>query len=405
LTTSRNLQDPASPLAAARAYFPALDGLRAFAFLLVFATHYLDLPWGWTGVNIFFVLSGFLITGILYDTRDQPHRVWNFYLRRTLRIFPLYYGVILLLVLLYPIFRWQWNGHWLIWPLYLGNLLRYLTPRNAAFTLLEFAQPVGLAFPHVQLSFGHFWTLCVEEQFYLVWPCIVFLVKDRRNLMRLCLAGIVVLPLLRIVLSHWLPQSTLDSAVLMTATPLPFDALLMGAMAALLCRSAAAGEVLRCARVVLIALSVVFATWLGAYPTARHLTPAIPYPSGTFTWGLSLVDLYSVCLVLTAMDRSSFFFRLFNLRPLRWLGRISYGAYVFHDILHFQFLRLSQLHPSVGRWSIAALAFTTTLVAACASFRWFESPFIQLKDRWTRASSLRAEKIPEPVREVIQHVA
>ena len=78
-----------------RAYYPALDGLRAISFLGVFFWHYLSLPYGWAGVDVFFVLSGFLITGILYDTRDSPHRVWNFYIGRTLRIFPLYYGVLL----------------------------------------------------------------------------------------------------------------------------------------------------------------------------------------------------------------------------------------------------------------------------------------------------------------------
>jgi peptidoglycan/LPS O-acetylase OafA/YrhL len=80
---------------AKRAFYPALDGLRAVAFLMVFFHHYMRLPWGWSGVDFFFVLSGFLITGILFDTRHDFHRFRNFYVRRTLRIFPLYYGIIL----------------------------------------------------------------------------------------------------------------------------------------------------------------------------------------------------------------------------------------------------------------------------------------------------------------------
>src|ERR1700728_3407250 len=83
-----------------RAFYPALDGMRAIAFLVVFGHHYLQLPWGWAGVDLFFVLSGFLITGILFDTRNDPNRVRNFYLRRTLRIFPLYYGVMAALLLM-----------------------------------------------------------------------------------------------------------------------------------------------------------------------------------------------------------------------------------------------------------------------------------------------------------------
>src|SRR5665213_3289728 len=117
-----------TPVSANRVYFPALDGIRAMAFLMVFAGHYLRLPWGWAGVDVFFVLSGFLITGILFDTRDELHRVRNFYVRRTLRIFPLYYAVFLVLALVYPIFHWNWNWVWLVWPAYVGNWVQFLFP-------------------------------------------------------------------------------------------------------------------------------------------------------------------------------------------------------------------------------------------------------------------------------------
>src|ERR1700744_4617103 len=104
-----------------RGFYPALDGLRALAFLMVFATHYEGMPWGWSGVDVFFVISGFLITGILLDTRDDRYRVRNFYARRSLRIFPLYYGVFLLLLLLTPFLHLNWSAGWLAWPLYVGN--------------------------------------------------------------------------------------------------------------------------------------------------------------------------------------------------------------------------------------------------------------------------------------------
>jgi peptidoglycan/LPS O-acetylase OafA/YrhL len=110
-----------------RAFYPALDGLRAIAFLMVFFQHYTSVAWGWTGVNIFFVLSGFLITGILFDSRDDPHRARTFYIRRTLRIFPLYYGIFLVLFLATPILHWHWSWAWIAWPLYLGNFLRFIS--------------------------------------------------------------------------------------------------------------------------------------------------------------------------------------------------------------------------------------------------------------------------------------
>src|SRR6202000_347050 len=98
-----------------RAFYPALDGIRAVAFTLVFLIHYLRLPWGWSGVNIFFVLSGFLITGIVLDTRVDTLRAPIFYVPRTLRIFPLYYGVMLVLLLLQPLLHCQWTSLWLAW--------------------------------------------------------------------------------------------------------------------------------------------------------------------------------------------------------------------------------------------------------------------------------------------------
>jgi peptidoglycan/LPS O-acetylase OafA/YrhL len=166
------------------AYFPALDGLRAVAFLMVFSNHYLNRTWGIAGVDVFFVLSGFLITGILFDTRDEQHRARNFYLRRTLRIFPLYYGCMVLLLLACPVFRWQWDCRWLLWPAYLGNFARFLHPAApySLFQRMADAQVLSRAFPRVQLFFGHFWSLCVEEQFYLVWPWFVFWIQDRKRL-------------------------------------------------------------------------------------------------------------------------------------------------------------------------------------------------------------------------------
>jgi peptidoglycan/LPS O-acetylase OafA/YrhL len=369
-------------------YFPALDGLRAFAFLLVFANHYLQMPWGWAGVNVFFVLSGFLITGILYDTRDQPHRVYNFYLRRTLRIFPLYYGVILLLVLLYPIFRWQWGWAWLIWPAYLGNMARALPPDapGAPTSLLEFAQTVSRTLPNVQLYLGHFWSLCVEEQFYLVWPWIVFGVGDRRKLIRICAAGLIALPLLRLFASHMLSPARFGNAVL-TVTPLPFDALLIGAVVALMRRGPWAGKTLPIARIGFVTIAASFVFWLSRHPFARAISVAYPYPSWTFTWGLTAIDLFSACVIVMAIEYNSLTFRFFNLRPLRWLGRISYGAYVFHDILRSQIPRLFHPDTTYSTLRIATVGLAFTLLISWASYRWFESPFIGMKERWTRRSS------------------
>jgi peptidoglycan/LPS O-acetylase OafA/YrhL len=290
---------------ASQTYFPTLDGLRAVAFLMVFTFHYLQLPWGWAGVDIFFVLSGFLITGILFDSRDEPHRIRNFYVRRTLRIFPLYYGVILLLVLLYPIFHWEWNWHWLAWPLYVGNFLRGHRPflvRSPLEMLADF-QPLSRTFPSVQPYLGHFWSLCVEEQFYLVWPCVVFLVRDRRKLLTLCLACVVVCPLARTLGSHTLPQFMLDQEVLYRWTPFRIDALLLGGALALTRRGPSPWRLLVLARIGFAALTGAALLWLASNPYARHGGLGYVYPAWKMTWGLSFIDL--VRRLLSSSWRSS----------------------------------------------------------------------------------------------------
>jgi len=386
-----------------RAFFPALDGLRAIAFLLVFFQHFYALPWGWTGVNIFFVLSGFLITGILFDTRDDPHRARNFYLRRTLRIFPLYYGIFLGLLLLYPIFHWQWSAYWLAWPLYLGNFLRVLSP-----TELVSNSPLNLAanawlgtprLPNTQLYLGHFWSLCVEEQFYLFWPWIVFWVRGRRPLISICGVAVVLVLLLRIVAQHTAAPWLLKSSSLFHTTPFELDSLLLGGLLALLWRGAHRDRLLAVGQILAALAGLVIIAYLAnsIHPSATpNWRAAYQYPHWAATWGTSFVDLFAGALVLCCIQPTGWLVSFFSLRPLRWMGRISYGAYVFHDLLHDLYVHAS---IAIGRHSAfcaihkdevtIVLALTSTFLVAWLSFRYFESPFLNLKERWTlRATAL-----------------
>jgi peptidoglycan/LPS O-acetylase OafA/YrhL len=361
-------------------YFPALDGIRALAFLMVFAQHYLHMMWGWTGVDIFFVLSGFLITGILYDTCEQPHRVRNFYIRRTLRIFPLYYGVMLLLLLSYPSFRWEWNWNWLLWPSYLGNFCRGIHPhlQNSPLQLLADFQPLSTKNPGLRLYLGHFWSLCVEEQFYLIWPWIVFWIRDRRRLMYVCAASVVICPILRIVGGQMLPQFMVQQEVLGRWTPFRVDALLLGGLVALARRGRWAGKLPVTARCIFYGLAPIMSAYL-----LLHRHPDLTPPAWAMTWGLTVVDLFAASVIVMALENGSITFRVFNVKPLRWLGRISYGAYVFHDIFHLEILYVVQRFTSNVKYGTAAVALAFTLLLSWASFRWYETPFIQLKDRLT----------------------
>jgi peptidoglycan/LPS O-acetylase OafA/YrhL len=390
-----------------RAFFPALDGLRALAFLMVFFQHFYSLPWGWTGVNIFFVLSGFLITGILFDTRDDPHRARNFYVRRTLRIFPLYYGIFLGLLLLYPIFHWEWSAYWLAWPLYLANFLRILSPAaivgNSPLNLAANAWLGTPLLPRSQLYLGHFWSLCVEEQFYLLWPWVVFWVRGRRPLIWICSVAVVVVPLLRVYAQHTAPAWMLKSE-LFHATPFQLDSLLLGGLLALLWRGAYRDRLLTAGRILALLAAAITIAYLAisihpsAFPNWRE---AYHYPHWQPTWGTSFVDLFAAALVLCCIHPAGWLVRFFSLRPLRWMGRISYGAYVFHDIFHDLYVHTA---IAIGHHSAfcaahknevtIVLGLTSTFFFAWLSFRFFESPFLNLKERWTLRPTLAANRTP-----------
>jgi len=170
-------------------------------------------------------------------------------------------------------------------------------------------------------------------------------------------------------------------------TPFRVDALLLGGFVALVRRGPHARRLLTAARWGFAVLFSALAIWLALNPAARHGPDGYVYPLWRFTGGLEFVDLISACLIVMALESGSMTFRIFNLRPLRWLGRISYGAYVFHDILHPEFTALvAYWGTGHARALVAVLALASTLVVSWASFRWYETPFIRLKERWTRAT-------------------
>ena len=367
-----------------RAYFPSLDGLRAISFFGVFLWHYMQLPYGWAGVDVFFVLSGFLITGILYDTRDDPHRLRNFYIRRTLRIFPLYYGVLLAIFLLTPWMRWAWTWQWIAWPLYFGNFLRFLYPHLNDEFVARFAdaQLASRAYPHLVLALGHFWTLCVEEQFYLLWPSIVFMVRDRRKLMGICVACIILTPLARTFAVAHMPEALVTGEVVFHATPFRFDTLLVGALIALLYRGAHREQMQRAAQVILV-VAVVCALSVGAYWHRFHRSN-FNNAVERHPWMLTVIALFSGALMLRTLLPGTIPYRILNLRWLRLVGTVSYGAYVFHDIPHGVYHGLAKHYfPSEATPITAVVGIVMTLALAFLSYHFFEFPILRLKDRFT----------------------
>ncbi len=379
-------------------YYVALDGLRAVAVMMVFCQHYgagkawilgWACGWGWTGVDIFFVLSGFLITGILYDSQERPHRYRDFYLRRTLRIFPLYYAVWLGILLLAPVAQWQWNWRWAMWPAYLGNYDRFVFFGAAGdpyqFDRLTFGIAVQRWFGSpMHLWIGHFWSLCVEEQFYLLWPFIVYKVRSRETLVKICLGVVVSMPLLRSLLAVVVPAPMLRMEMFYRSLPTRLDALLIGGLIALYLRGPERAWLQRGRRWLLAATSMLFA--MTYFVSVKMLR--LPFYGSASNWigiaGFTLIDLFAAGLILECIHPGSLLGRVLSVRPLRSLGIISYGFYVYHDLLHdFYGYVANRFFPQQAFAVTAIVAFGGTVAISEVSYRLLERPLLRLKDHFT----------------------
>ena len=350
---------------------PGLDGLRGVAILLVMLHHSVQvvpLPrfegladLGWCGVDLFFVLSGFLITGILLDARDEPRYFRNFYMRRVLRIFPLYYGVLaisLLLVLTVPHLRHNLHLHGWLWT--------YTTNIKVAIDN-DYRFIIGRA------RLDHFWTLAVEEHFYLVWPVLVWGL-DRRTLTWVCGGMLIGSPLLRRAIAS--PGHMVPAYVL---TPCRRDALAAGALGAILARDRGLKSLRRPAlALALIALALTAALYL----RTDHLNR---YKVRTAFFGYSfLAAMFAGWVVVGAgLDRRSRAGRILCWWPLLMFGQYSYGLYVFHHILRGYLPKVWLLNHVPGQW-LAAFAYFAVLVGlsmliAVASWHLYEKQFLKLK--------------------------
>jgi peptidoglycan/LPS O-acetylase OafA/YrhL len=377
----------------------ALDGLRGLAILLVFLYHSTWRPgavtpleragtWlsqvGFAGVDLFFVLSGFLITRILLRERESPRYFSAFYGRRVLRIFPLYYALVALWLLVLPALgaeRW------------IGDLWRVDADREGIWYWLYLSNwhdGFEGRFGHRMLAVA--WSLAIEEQFYLVWPLAVRLLS-RRALAAACVAAIGGALALRTLL---VAAGAIPLTVYLL-TPCRVDTLAFGALVAL-----AAGDDDRWSRVVAAnravlpaaaALTAAICALLIAYPLLGGV--AKPYTLLAHplmqTAGYSAFALLSACLVVRlvapapapgALDR------FFRARWLVGLGTISYGVYLLHTPVIY-FVTLWVFDPESHAWGFYpeqtlrwVLTAGATLAAAAASWRWLEAPLLRRRKRF-----------------------
>ena len=357
-------------------HIDSLDGLRGIAILLVFFFHYIPrnphnpLSWiasvGWSGVDLFFVLSGFLITGILYDTRKATNFFKVFYVRRALRLFPLYFlavGIVLFVaVLLHTPMSWKAIPFYI----YGANVMLVVPGGVPNFT------------PYFQCI--HFWSLAVEEQFYSLWPLAVFFISKRSTLMRICAGGILGALLFRVIMGH-LGASTW---MLYTELPSRMDALLAGALLALALRGPRPDAWLRRRRLYPL-MGACCLLLVILFISARSLF----LDSGEMTsFGYSMFAGLYVCVLSLALVPGTVANRVGRVSVLRFFGRYSYGLYVWHDLpspvcITWSAWFLRNIHPLiVGQlvYTFAMLALFT--VVAVASYHLLELRFLKLKSHF-----------------------
>jgi peptidoglycan/LPS O-acetylase OafA/YrhL len=367
--------------ASSLSHVPALDGLRGVAILLVIVYHCwginppvvnsldhivkLIVQIGWSGVQLFFVLSGFLITGILLDSKDGRHYFRNFYVRRALRIFPLFYAVLAIYLVGAAMLPHHFRpplgsaaGQEVWYAVYLSNFSMASLHDMAPSTL------------------GVSWSLAVEEQFYLVWPLVVWLLP-RRWLLRLCLTLFFVSFFWRLALT----VGGVPPLVTSLLTPSQFGGLALGCALAVWQRQAGGvQQLVPWARGLLLGvppLLFVIGVQAGDPQLGHHLMVTV---------GLLLVHgFFSACLVLVLAGHLAP--RLLGSAPLRACGRWSYGMYLFHPML----LQIYFALPGRGFWPLlfgAAIpkqllvtGVTIPASAAIAALSWnlYEQPFLRLK--------------------------
>ena len=351
---------------------PLLPGSgRGVAFSLPLPLALAPLQSGWWGVQLFFVLSGFLITGILLDTRRAENYWSSFFARRALRIFPVYY---LLLV-----------ATFVVVPLVLGTTLPAATVeqyRHQGWYWAYLANVGPLVGESAVTTLGHCWSLSVEEQFYFVWPFAVRLL-DERGLARLCVGLVVAAFVLRLALC----LAGANPELAYELTPARADALALGALGAIVVRDDSwilrVRPRLGTAIGAMLGVLAVTAIASGGLARTNPVTQTVGYTAIAVVSALVIVQ----AIVETQRGRGRLA-SLLSSRVLRVYGRYSYAIYVFHLPLHLAFThafiepRLAGLSPSaflaLQAAYVVAGALALLLIGAL-SYRMLERPLLDLK--------------------------
>ncbi len=346
----------------------SLDGLRGVAILLVLFFHlFYYLPgsdYGWAGVDLFFVLSGFLITGILLDTINHPHYWKYFYARRFLRIFPLYYiSLILVIFTAYLLksyyapdqlhFHQLWEHQWWLW-LYIYNWWEYI---NEMFLPARYV--------------SHFWSLAVEEQFYLLWPLLVYVFRGKK-LFYLIILLLLAAPVIRYLMFYLGSDSTYPQVYVATFTRI--DSLAVGALISYAYRNPSMMSFLYGIKEWMFFISLAVILYSGVLDTFRSSG------EGFIKFGYTANAMMFGAFVLIALDSSHWLSRALNNRLLKFFGKYSYAMYIFHwPLFHFLFSNIvtsfNIRNPLIASMAVLLITILISIIS------WFllEKPMNQFK--------------------------
>jgi peptidoglycan/LPS O-acetylase OafA/YrhL len=367
-----------------RGHILALDGLRGVAILLVVATHFVSnlritadgWAWplvafahaGWAGVDLFFVLSGFLITGILVDARGSGSYFKAFYARRALRILPAYYGFLFAIFVLLPLLNLGAGDNYMLARQHQGWYWLHLTNVMMAIGTLPGHGP----YPNTL-----FWSLAVEEQFYFIWPAIVALCS-KNTLRKVCVVGVVGCILLRII-----GGLTGVSGLALSVIPITRgDTLFIGGMLAIEYRRGGLDRYVAIARVAAVAAVVVLVVLTAHYGQLDYMD------RGTAMFGsIAIMLLSASALVVGTSSGAKRLGKLLRSGFLRFFGRYSYAIYIVHTavLAGLNHYRPFALLPAVGGFALptqAVWAFVYVGVStgvAIISWHLVEKHFLRLK--------------------------
>ncbi len=381
---------------------PELDGLRGIAILIVVAWHYgicqlLHLPvmgtllktplgLGWSGVDLFFVLSGFLIGGILIDHRGSPSFVKTFYVRRSCRILPIY--LLMVAILAVAVLRGWASVPGLDW------LFAKPHPVLSYATFTQTAPMVGTAeFGPNWLAVS--WSLAIEEHFYLALPLLICLCRPPS--LPYLLGGLILLaPALRVFFNLVLSDYSQAAFLLM---PCRADSLALGALAAWAVRKPGFADSLRTNARGLHWILAVFAVGVVVLAlTGRKFSSPVMSLFG-YSW---LAGFYCVVLLISLYHPGGWIAWVCRRRGLQWVGVISYGIYLFHQAIsglcHAALRGAEPAMTDLRGVAITGLALVMTFTTARLSFGWIEKPMLNFghRFRYDAPAGARSESLPAP---------